>query len=163
MKFKRVIAWTVAIFVANIAFTAFAHDFKVGNMVIDHPYATPTLVGQSTGAVYFRNLRNRGTEADRLLSAQTSAAARVALHRMQMQGEVMRMNAVQAIEIPAKSDMRMGHASTEGYHLMLEELKAPLKDGDSFALTLRFEKAGERTVQVHVQTPRKGAAHEHKH
>lgn len=142
---------------------SYAHDFKVGNMVIDHPYATPTLSGQSTGAVYFRNLRNRGTEADRLLSAQTPAAARVALHRMQMQGEVMRMNAVQAIEIPAKSEMRMGHASTDGYHLMLEELKAPLKDGDSFALTLRFEKAGERTVQVHVQTPRKGATHEHKH
>ena len=57
----------------------------------------------------------------------------------------------------------MGHASTDGYHLMLEELKAPMKDGDSFALTLRFEKAGERTVQVHVQTPRKGAAQEHKH
>jgi periplasmic copper chaperone A len=143
--------------------SAQAHDFKVGNMVIDHPYATPTLSGQSTGAVYFRNLRNRGTEADRLLSAQSAAAARVALHRMQMQGEVMRMSAVPAIEIPAKSEMRMGHASTDGYHLMLEELKAPLKDGDSFALTLRFEKAGERTVQVHVQTPRKGATHEHNH
>jgi copper(I)-binding protein len=46
---------------------------------------------------------------------------------------------------------------------MLEELKAPLKDGDSFALTLRFEKAGERTVQVHVQIPRKGDSLEHQH
>lgn len=59
----------------------------------------------------------------------------------------------------------MGHAqasgNTKGYHLMLEDLKAPLKDGDRFDLTLRFEKAGERTVQIWVQTPRGNAAHSH--
>ena len=142
---------------------AVAHDFKIGDLTIDHPYATPTVAAQSTGAVYFRNLRNRGATADRLISAQTPASARVGLHRMQMEGDVMRMREVSAIELPAKSELRMGHASTDGYHLMLEGLKAPLKDGDSFPLTLRFERAGERTVQIHVQTPRKSASHEHKH
>ena len=142
---------------------ALAHDFKVGDLTIDHPYATPTVPAQSTGAVYFRTLRNRGSAPDKLLSAQSSVANRVGLHRMQMEGEVMRMREVPYIDMPGKSEFRMGHASTDGYHLMLEGLKAPLKDGDSFPLTLRFEKAGERTVQVHVQTPRKGAAHEHKH
>ncbi len=140
-----------------------AHDFKLGDLTIDHPYATPTVATQSTGAVYIRNLRNRGTSPDRLLEAQTPASARVGLHRMQMQGDVMRMREVSAIELPAKSNLQMGHASTDGYHLMLEGLKAPLKDGDSFPLTLRFEKAGEKTVQIHVQTPRKSAPHEHKH
>jgi copper(I)-binding protein len=142
---------------------AVAHDFKIGDLTIDHPYATPTVTAQSTGAVYFRNLRNRGATSDRLISAQTSASARVGLHRMQMEGDVMRMREVSAIELPAKSELRMGHASTDGYHLMLEGLKAPLKDGDSFPLTLRFERAGEKTVQIHVQTPRKSASHEHKH
>ena len=82
---------------------------------------------------------------------------------MQMEGDVMRMREVSAIELPAKSNLQLGHASTDGYHLMLEGLKAPLKDGDSFPLTLRFERAGEKTVQIHVQTPRKSASHEHKH
>ena len=142
---------------------AVAHDFKIGDLTIDHPYATPTVTAQSTGAVYFRNLRNRGTTPDRLIAAQTPASVRVGLHRMQMEGDVMRMREVSAIELPAKSELRMGHASTDGYHLMLEGLKAPLKDGDSFPLTLRFERAGEKTVQIHVQTPRKSASHEHKH
>jgi hypothetical protein len=140
-----------------------AHDFKLGDLTIDHPYATPTVVTQTTGAVYFRNLRNRGTTPDRLIAAQTPASARVGLHRMQMEGDVMRMREVSAIDLPAKSNLQMGHASTDGYHLMLEGLKAPLKDGDSFPLTLRFEKAGEKTVQIHVQTPRKSTPHEHKH
>jgi copper(I)-binding protein len=140
-----------------------AHDFKVGDITVDHPYAIPTVATQATGAVYFRNLRNRGVVPDRLVSAHTPVAARVGLHRMQMEGDVMRMREVSAVELPAKSDVRMRHASTDGYHLMLEGLKAPLKDGDSFPLTLRFEKAGERTVQIHVQTPRKGTAQDHKH
>lgn len=152
-----------AFFICLMSSAAYAHDFKVGDITIDHPYAIPTVTAQSTGAVYFRYLRNRGVVPDRLVSAQTPVAARVGLHRMQMEGDVMRMREVSAVELPAKSDVRMRHASTDGYHLMLEGLKAPLKDGDSFPLTLRFEKAGERTVQIHVQTPRKGTAQEHKH
>ena len=159
--FKKIVLGALSIWLMSSA--ANAHDFKIGDLTIDHPYATPTVAAQSTGAVYFRNLRNRGATSDRLISAQTPASSRVGLHRMQMEGDVMRMREVSAVELPAKSDVRMRHASTNGYHLMLEGLKAPLKDGDSFPLTLRFEKAGERTVQIHVQTPRKGTAQDHKH
>lgn len=145
--------------------TARAHDFRVGAIVIDHPYATPSLAGSRSGAVYIKVLRNQGDAPDRLLGAQTPAASRVSLHAMQMEGEVMRMREVPAIELPAKSALRMGHAqasgNAKGYHLMLEDLKAPLKDGERFDLTLRFEKAGERTVQIWVQTPRGSAAHQH--
>jgi len=159
---KHVVAWVIAA-LAGLGGMAHAHDYQVGDITIDHPYATPTASAQSTGAVYFRHLRNRGTVPDRLISAQTPVAARVGLHRMQMEANVMRMREVAAIELPAKSDLRMRQGSPDSHHLMLEGLKAPLKDGDSFPLTLRFEKAGERTVQIHVQTPRKGTAQEHKH
>lgn len=145
--------------------TARAHDFRVGAIVIDHPYATPSLAGSRSGAAYIKVLRNKGDAPDRLLSAQTPAAARVSLHAMQMDGEVMRMREVPAIELPAQSALRMGHAqrsgNAKGYHLMLEDLKAPLKEGERFDMTLRFEKAGERTVQIWVQTPRGTAAHSH--
>lgn len=161
---KKLGAWFVGPLIGLfVTFASHAHNFKVGNIVIDHPYATPTLAVQNTGAVYLRKLRNSGSAPDRLVSASTPVAARVWLHRMQMEGDVMRMREVPAIELPASAELRMGHATTDGYHLMLEGLKAPLKDGDSFPLTLRFEKAGERTVQINVQTPRKGATHEHNH
>jgi periplasmic copper chaperone A len=144
---------------------AHAHDFKQGDLVIDHPYATPSLAGARNGAVYIKSLRNRGDVNDRLLGARSALVARVSLHAMQMDGEVMRMREVSAIELPAKTALQMGHAqpsgNATGYHLMLEDLKTPLKDGDRFDLTLRFEKAGERTLQIWVQTPRGTAAHSH--
>jgi copper(I)-binding protein len=116
----------------------------------------------STGAVYFRSLRNTGKGEDRLVSASTPVAARVELHRMQMQGDVMRMAAVPAVALPVGVTVPMKHGSHDGHHLMLFDLKAPLKDGDRFPVTLTFEKAGTVQVQVWVQTPRAaGAAHAH--
>jgi periplasmic copper chaperone A len=147
---------------------ALAHDFKAGDLRIDHPYATPPRPGMTTGSVYFRGIRNTGSTQDRLLSARTPAAASVEIHRMQRvqggQGDVMQMRAVPALEIPVGATVVMKHGTPDGYHLMLVGLKAPLKDGDRFPLTLTFEKAGNHEVRVWVQTPR-SLAHDatHKH
>jgi copper(I)-binding protein len=114
--------------------------------------------------VYFRAIKNNGTEPDRLLSAHTPAATTVELHRMEMDVDVMRMRAVPAIELPAKTEVRLRHGTPDGHHLMLLGLKAPLKDGDRFPVTLTFQRAGEREVMVWVQTPRrskKEAEHAH--
>ncbi len=152
----------VCIFASVLPATdSLAHDFRVGSIVIDHPYATPSIPGARTGAVYFRALFNQGDQADRLLSAQTGVATRVGIHRMQLDGDVMRMREIQSLDLPERSSVPMRHGQSNGYHLMLEGLKAPLKDGDRFDLALKFEKAGERTVKVWVQTPRKNTAHHH--
>ena len=42
-----------AFFIWLMCSAAYAHDFKVGDITIDHPYAIPTVTAQSTGAVYF--------------------------------------------------------------------------------------------------------------
>ncbi|MGB4060612.1 MAG: copper chaperone PCu(A)C [Burkholderiaceae bacterium] len=143
---------------------AHAHGVKAGDLAIDHPYATPSRPGMTTGAVYFRAIKNNGTEPDRLLSARTPAAATVELHRMEMEGDVMRMRAVPAVDLPANTEVRLRHGTPNGHHLMLLGLKAPLKDGDRFPVTLTFQRAGEREVMVWVQTPRnskKEAEHAH--
>mgnify|MGYP001239168541 CR=1 FL=1 len=159
---KRRTALRVGLALVIVPAAVMAHDFRVGDLRIDHPYATPSLPGSGTGAVYFRSIRNRGREPDRLLSASTPAAARVEIHRMRMDGDVMRMRAVADLPLPARSDVRLRHGMTDGHHLMLLDLKAPLKDGDRFPITLRFERAGEHTVQVWVQTPRRaGSSHGH--
>lgn len=138
---------------------AFAHGVRAGDLLIDHPYATPSLAGARQGAAYLRGVRNQGDAADRLIGAHAPVAARVALHHMRLDDGVMRMREVSFIELPARSEVRMGHGGA--WHLMLEDLKQPLKDGDRFDLTLRFERAGERAVKVWVQTPRDATGHRH--
>ena len=142
--------------------SAHAHDFKKGDVVMDHPYATPSLAGTTTGAVYFKSIRNKGKTPDRLLSARTAVAARVEIHQMQMDGNVMRMRQVPALELPAQTEVSLRHGGAGTHHLMLLDMAKPLKDGDRFDLELVFEKAGTRRVNVWVQTPRAGApAHKH--
>ena len=143
---------------------ASAHDFKIGDLVIDHPYATPSLAGVNSGGVYFRGIRNRGAQADRLIAAKSSVAARVELHHMQMDGQIMRMRAVDAIDLPPRTEINFRHGGAGSYHLMLFDLKHSLKDGDRFDVELSFEKAGTRKVKVWVQTPRPSTgSHSHKH
>lgn len=133
---------------------AHAHGVKAGDLRIDHPYATPTRPGQTTGAVYFRAVKNLGPDNDRLLSARTAGATSVEPHRMETDSDVMRMRAVPAIELPAKTEVRLRHGTAQDHHLMLRGLKAPLREGDRFSMTLTFERAGEHEVVVWVQTPR---------
>jgi copper(I)-binding protein len=160
---------TLQTLVLSLAFAlpVAAHDFKAGNLRIDHPYAVPSRPGLTTGAVYFKGIRNTGKSPDLLLSASTPVAGRVEIHRMQMlPGDVMQMRAVQALDLPAGATVVMKHGTPGGHHLMLLDLKAPLKDGDRFPVTLTFEKAGVHEVKVWVQTPRASAsalsgAHQH--
>lgn len=145
----------------GLSLAAQAHDFKLGTIEIDHPYAPPPPAAASTAAVYFRTLKNRGDQPDRLVSASTPVAQSVEFHRSSVDAQnVMRMRPIEAIELPPRSDLRVRHGGE--LHLMLIGLKAPLKDGERFTLRLRFEKAGEREVTVWVQQPRGGGG-EHRH
>jgi copper(I)-binding protein len=100
-----------------------------------------------TSAVYFV-LRNRGSQADRLVGASTAAAGRVELHETRQEGDMMRMTPVQAVEIPPGGEVVF---KPGGLHVMLMDLKRDLKVGDSFELTLKFERAGDLTVTVAVR------------
>jgi len=124
-----------------------AHEFTVGEIAIGHPYARATAPGQPTGGAFLR-LENRGKAADRLLSASAEVGRSTELHSMAMEGDVMRMREVEAIEIPAGRHVEL---KPGGLHVMLMGLKGPLKEGDKFPLRLKFEKAGEVTVTVNVE------------
>ena len=160
---RRAAAASLAGLLSVLVPYASAHDFKLGPLRIDHPYATPTPAGAKTGAAYLRTLRNTGDQPDRLNGATTSVARTVEIHRSVIDTQnVMRMRAIDGITLPPKAELQLRHGGE--YHLMLIDLKQPLKDGDRFPMTLRFEKAGEREVMVWVQTPRGAAgAHSHRH
>lgn len=141
------------------ALTASAHEFKAGEITIGHPYARTTAPGQPTGGGFLKFV-NQGPAADKLLSASAAVAGAVELHTMRMEGDVMRMRQVETIELPAGATVEL---KPGGLHLMFIGLKQPLKAGDKFPLTLRFEKAGEVVVTVNVEAPKPAAASEHKH
>ena len=103
--------------------------------------------------MYFRTLKNTGREADRLLSATTTAAESMELHSSIIVDNVMRMRPLAAIDLPPGADLKVRHGGE--IHLMLIGLKAPLKNGDRFTVRLKFERAGEHDVVVQVQQPRR--------
>ena len=138
---------------------AAAHGSRLGDVLVDHPYATPTPAGTRTGAAYLRRLTNHGRQADRLIGASTPLAEAVEFQRSTRDGDVIRMRVVGAIDLPAGTELTLRHDGDT--HLMFVGLKEPLRDGQRFPLRLRFERAGEIEVTVWVQTPREGAAHRH--
>jgi len=163
MHFSVRFALFISVCMAFLPITlVYAHSFKAGEIKIDHPYATPTPGGVKNGAVYFRAIENGGKQADRLLSARSTVSERVELHHMQMDGAVMRMREVEAIVLPSGAGPSFRHGQSNAYHLMLINLKAPLKEGDRFPVWLRFESSGEKEVMVWVQKP-KGASSDHHH
>ena len=135
---------------------ASAHEFKLGSITIGHPYARATAAGQPTGGGFMKLVN--GGAADRLLSASAEVSKSVEIHEMKMEGDVMKMRQVDGLALQAGQTVEL---KPGGYHVMFIGLKAPLKAGESFPVRLKFEKAGEVTVDVKVEAP--GADHSTKH
>ena len=101
--------------------------------------------------------------ADRLVSASSPVAKKAELHTMSMQGMVMKMRPIAGLDVPPGQSLTL---KPGGEHIMLMGLNQPLHEGQSFPLTLDFEKAGPRTVTVAVEKagsngPDSAAAHAH--
>ena len=125
---------------------AAADDTRIGKITIGHAYVWATAAPGQPASAYVK-FDNQGG-ADRLVSASTSAALRVELHEMEMDGDVMRMRQLPAIELPAGRTVEL---KPGGLHMMLIGPRAPLKAGEAIQLKLKFEKAGEVTLPVTVE------------
>ena len=121
----------------------------VGKIRIAEPWARAT-AGMATAGAAFMTLENTGAAADRLIAAESPAAANVELHTHIVEGDIMRMRAVEQIDLPAGETIQL---QPGGFHVMLIGLAAPLEMGKSFPLTLRFAEAGTTTVEVPVLQP----------
>jgi copper(I)-binding protein len=124
-----------------------------------HPWARASLGAHQTGAAYM-TLVNFGSTADRLIAISTPAAKRAQLHGHSMDDQgVMKMRPVDGIEVPPKGETTL---QPGGLHVMLMGLRAPLKEGESITMTLRFKQAGEIDVTVAILPPAAlGPAHHH--
>ena len=143
MQMKNVM---IAAALGVAALGAQAQAVKAGAISVESAYARATVAGQPAGGGFLK-LVNAGAD-DRLVSASSAVAAAVELHVMSMKGDVMQMRQVDAIDVKAGQTVEL---KPGGYHLMLMGLKAPLKAGSSFPVKLKFEKAGEVTVNLKVE------------
>lgn len=139
------------------ASSAWAHEYRLRALHIDHPFARATPPGARSGGV-FLTVQNDGDRADRLLSVSTPVAGTAELHQMVMDAGVMRMRAVAGLDLKPGDRLVL---KPGGYHVMLTDLKRPLQSGESFPLTLGFEKAGSIEVSVVVESMGAGAMHPH--
>ena len=128
--------------IVSLAATALAEDASVQ---VEHPWARPS-AGQ-TGAVYM-TIANTGPVDDRLVSAATPVADQAQLHTEVNDKGIIKMRPVSAIDVKPGGQTML---KPGGLHLMLIGLKQPLKVGESFPLTLTFEKAGTLDVTVSVE------------
>jgi copper(I)-binding protein len=112
---------------------------------IDNAWAGATPGRAENGAAY---VTITSPTADRLVSASTPVAKKAELHTMSMQGMVMKMRPISGVDIPAGQPVSL---KPGGEHIMLMGLNQPLREGQSFPLTLDFEKAGPHTVTVTVE------------
>lgn len=144
---------------------AYGHTYKADDLKVDHPYAVPTAAGEKNSAVYLRALDNGGKTTDELIGARAENAERVEIRRAQPGVSIAEAIVVHAVSLPSGKGPSFRHNATNGYHLLLVNIKSPLKNGDRFPLWLQFRHAGENKVMVWVQTPRGSQApqHDHKH
>jgi copper(I)-binding protein len=148
-----------ALLFLSLAFTASAAETSTLQFSNAWVRATPPNA-QVAGA--FLSIENTATKSDRLLSASTDVAAKVEIHEMKMDGEVMQMRQLSdGLSIPAKQTVTLKPGSI---HLMLIAPKQPFAEGQKVAITLIFEKAGKRRLEFAVskQAPEQ-ATSEHMH
>jgi len=119
------------------------------SITIEQPWARATPGGAKTGAVYM-TLDNKSATADRLTGASSDVADKLQIHEMKVENGVMKMREVAGgLPIPPSGSVVL---KPDSYHVMLIGLKKPLTAGEKFSLTLTFEKAGNISVTVPVQS-----------
>ena len=126
---------------------------------IEKPWIRASAPGAKTAAGYM-TLRNKSPQPDRLVGGASELAAKVETHVHIRDGEILRMREVKGYDIPARGSFEL---KPGGAHLMLVEIKRPLKEGEKVPLVLRFQNAGEVRIELEVRALGAPKAQPHHH
>src|SRR5205085_3638701 len=125
-----------------------ADEVKAGDLVITQAWSRATPGGAKIGGGYL-TIENKGSQPDRLIGGSADVADRVQLHEMAVSNGVMTMRPLEkGLVIAPGKTVKLAPG---GYHLMLVDLKRPLKQGDKLPVTLEFETAGNVKLSLEVQ------------
>jgi copper(I)-binding protein len=158
------ILFILCVCMALLPGSASAHDYRIGSLVIDHPWAIATPKGAKVGAGYMK-ITNNGTKPDRLIALTSPAARKVVIHGSVKEGDVVKMRALdKGLEIKPGETVEL---APEGTHVMFEGLRAPLIEASRVKGRLVFEKAGSIDVDYAIEpmgtkaAPASAPAHTH--
>lgn len=146
-RIKRLAGVALAIAVLFPVANTVAAESNTGAITVTDPWARATPPRARTGAAYMM-LKNTGAEVDRLTGVTSAVADRTEIHRSRIENGIMTMGQVKILEVPAGG---MAMLKPGGLHVMFMGLKRQLKVGESFPLTLVFDKAGPVHITVPVQ------------
>jgi hypothetical protein len=150
----RIVALAFA--AASIATNAWAAGAADAVTVVD-PYVRLAPPGaMATGA--FMVLKNGGDKDVKVVKAENSASKVTELHTHLNEGGVMKMRQVPSIDIKAKGEAAL---QPGGLHVMMIDLKGPMKEGDKVAITLGFDDGSSKTVEAPVRMPMPMPAMDH--
>jgi copper(I)-binding protein len=136
------------LFIVGLNEAATAHEYKVGNLEIVHPWARAQLKGTDV-ADGFMKIINHGTTPDRLIAVTVEFAKTAQIHDMKMDGSTMKMVELkEGVEIPAGATVELKPKAMHVMFMGLTEGLAPdeLVDGE-----LTFEKAGKVKVEFMIE------------
>ncbi|HEY6896796.1 MAG TPA: copper chaperone PCu(A)C [Rhodocyclaceae bacterium] len=137
---KKLIAPALACCFGALALSALAADVEV-----KAPWVRGTVAGQpATGA--FMTLTSKGGAS--LVGASSPVAEVVEVHQMKMDNGVMKMRAARRVELPAGKPVELAPG---GYHVMLMDLKKPLKTGELVPITLTVEAKSGKKERIEVK------------
>jgi len=128
------------------AVPAFAQSSSIQ---VENPWAPATPSGAKTGAVYM-TIDNKLSIADRLTGLSSEVAKKLQIHETKTDKGITKMREISGgLPVPVGGSVVL---KPGGYHVMLIDLNKPLKAGETFPLTLVFEKAGNISITVPVQS-----------
>ncbi|GAB6052315.1 hypothetical protein JCM17960_11350 [Magnetospira thiophila] len=142
---KLLLAGAAALMLSATAATA--ETVKLGDLTIQDSWARAS-AGMARAGAAFMDIHNAGAE-DKLIAAAADVSKVTELHTHIMADGIMRMRQVPDIPVPANGMVSLKPGS---FHVMFMGLHAPLEEGQTFPVTLTFEKAGSTTIQVTVKS-----------
>jgi copper(I)-binding protein len=147
MNLRSKLALTLALTLFACAHPVSAHEIKLGNLVIHHPWIKQPVAGAAVAGAY-TTIDNTGKEDDTLVSVSVDGASMSQIHEMKMEGDVMKMQELaNGLVIPAGKSVQL---KPKSYHLMLMGLSTTYMEGEQVKGSLTFAKAGKVDVDFEV-------------
>lgn len=127
------------------------------NMQVKDAWVRGTVPAQKVTGAF---MEISGTQAARLVSADSPLAAAVELHTMSMKDGVMKMTQLEGIDVPAGRSVRLAPG---GFHMMLMGLKQQMKPGEQVPLKLTFELADKKRESLELMVEVRDIAGNRRH
>ncbi len=114
-------------------------------VTVTHAWARATAPGQRVAGVY---LEISSAEPSKLVAASSPVAGSAEIHVMRLENGIMTMRQLESLELSAKQTVKL---EPGGLHIMLLDLKSPLKLGDKVPLRITLQRADSSKTVVEVQ------------